>query len=202
MITILTMIVTFIATGIDEMVILILLFAHAKNQNQIRQVYIGQQIGMTFIILLTLLAVYGIASFFTGKWTGIIGFLPIIIGLMELLEGDEENENEALLQKSAIFSNLSLRVALVAIVGGAEELAIYIPYFTSLHSQDMLLALITFVIMVPVWCAICHRLGSMNKVYQVIKRYERVIIPIVFIGIGLNVLIESDTIEAILDLFL
>lgn len=184
------------------MLVLILLFAHAKNKDQVRQVYVGQQFGMTFIIIMAILAVYGISSFFTGKWTGLIGFLPIIMGIMELVEGDEDGESQEVLQKSAIFSNLTLRVALIAIVGGAEELAIFIPYFSSLESQALLLALITSVIMVPIWCAICHRLSSMKNVYRLLKRYERIIIPVVFIGIGLKVLIESDTIEAILDLFL
>ncbi|WP_010097314.1 cadmium resistance transporter [Ornithinibacillus scapharcae] len=202
MITILTMITTFIATGIDEMIILILIFAHARNHNQIRQVYIGQQIGMTFIIVVALLALYGITSLFTGKWTGLIGLLPIIMGIMELVERDDDDESGEVLQKSAIFSNLTLRVTLIAIAGGAEELAIYIPYFTSLESQGLLLALITFVIMVPIWCAICQKLGSMKNVYELVKRYERILIPVVFIGIGLNVLVESDTLEAILDLFL
>ena len=201
MATIITIIITFIATGIDEMLVLILLFAHAKSQKQIRQVYMGQQIGMTFILILVVIAVSGI-SFFTGKWTGLLGLLPIFIGIMELFEGDEDNEGKGILDKISMFSNLTLRVAIIAIAGGAEELAIYIPYFTSLNWNEVILAIMAFIIMIPIWSAICHMIGSMKNVYYFVKRFQRIVIPVVFIGIGLKVLLESDTIEAILDMFL
>ncbi|WP_026908158.1 cadmium resistance transporter [Paucisalibacillus globulus] len=201
MATIITIIITFIATGIDEMLVLILLFAHAKSQKQICQVYMGQQIGMTFILILVVIAVSGI-SFFTGKWTGLLGLLPIFIGIMELFEGDEDNEAKGILDKISMFSNLTLRVAIIAIAGGAEELAIYIPYFTSLNWNEVILAILAFIIMIPIWSAICHMIGSMKNVYNFVKRFQRIVIPVVFIGIGLKVLLESDTIEAILDMFL
>jgi cadmium resistance transport/sequestration family protein len=203
MATIITIIITFIATGIDEMLVLILLFAHAKNQKQIRQVYIGQQIGMTFILLLVIIVASGIISF-AGKWTGLLGLLPILIGIMELVEDDDDDDDESagILNKISMFSNLSVRVAIIAIVGGAEELAIYVPYFSSLTWDEVTLAIITFIIMVPIWCAICHMVGSRKNIYQFVKRFQRFIIPLVFIGIGIKVLLESDTIEAILDLFI
>lgn len=202
MATILTIIITFIATGIDEMLVLILLFAHARNQQQIRQVYIGQQIGMTFILLLVIIAISGISTF-AGKWTGLLGILPIILGIMELMEDeDDDDDSPGILNKISMFSNLSVRVAIIAIVGGAEELAIYVPYFTSLNWDEVILAIIIFIIMIPIWSAICHMVGSMKNIYQFVKRFQRIIIPVVFIGIGIKVLLESDTIEAILDLFI
>jgi cadmium resistance transport/sequestration family protein len=202
MATILTIIITFIATGIDEMLVLILLFAHARNQQQIRQVYIGQQIGMTFILMLVIIAISGISTF-AGKWTGLLGILPIILGIMELMEDeDDDDDSPGILNKISMFSNLSVRVAIIAIVGGAEELAIYVPYFTSLNWDEVILAIIIFIIMIPIWSAICHMVGSMKNIYQFVKRFQRIIIPVVFIGIGIKVLLESDTIEAILDLFI
>jgi cadmium resistance transport/sequestration family protein len=195
------MIITFVATGIDEMLLLILLFTHAKNHKQIRQVYIGQQLGMTLILLVAVLAIYWI-SFISEKWIGLLGLLPIIIGVMELFEKDEEEESETVLQKTAIFSNLTIRVIIIAIAGGAEELAIYVPYFTSLHVKELILAILTFILLVPIWSAICHMLGSMKQIYTFVGRFQRFVIPIVFIGIGLKILLESDTIETILDLIL
>ncbi|WP_047984770.1 cadmium resistance transporter [Ornithinibacillus californiensis] len=201
MATIITIVITFIAAGIDEMLVLILLFAHAKNKKQMRQVYIGQQAGMTVILFIILIALYGV-SFFTGKWTGLLGILPIVIGLMELFDGDEDEESDAILRKTTIFSNLTTRVAIVAIVGGSEELAIFVPYFTTLNSNELMIAVLTFFVMIFIWSGICHVLGSTKNVYKVVKRYERIIIPVVFIGIGMKVLLENDTIETILDLFL
>ncbi|GIO27935.1 cadmium resistance transporter [Ornithinibacillus bavariensis] len=202
MATVITMIITFIATGMDEMLILIVLFAHARNHKQIRQVYIGQQIGMTFVLLIAVVVVYWI-SFITEEWTGLLGFLPIIIGIMELFERDDEDEESSTtLQKTAIFSNLTVRVAIIAIAGGAEELAIFIPYFTSLNVKEVLIAILTFILLVPIWSAICHILGSVKQIYTFVGRFQRFIIPMIFIGIGVKVLLESDAIETLLDLFL
>ncbi|MEN2465281.1 cadmium resistance transporter [Ornithinibacillus sp. FSL M8-0202] len=202
MATILTMAIMFIAAGIDEMIVLIFLFAHAKSKRQERQIYIGQQLGMTGILIISLIALYGI-SFITGKWTGLFGLLPIAIGIMALFEGDdEEEERERILHKTSIFSNLTLRVFVIALAGGAEEVAIMVPYFTTLTSYQIILASITFFVMVLIWSGLCHLLASSSKVYTFVNKYKRIIIPLVFIGIGLHILLENDTIETILDLFL
>ena len=196
-----TMVLMFVAAGIDEMLVLIVFFAHANNAKQIKQVYVGQQVGMTSVLIVSLLALYGI-SFINGEWTGLLGLLPIVIGVMALFERDEEEEDNALLSKSSIFSNLSVRVAIIAIAGGAEEIAVIVPYFTTLTMIDLFLAAVTFFVMVLIWSIICHVLSSTKQVYAFVNKYERIFIPVVFIWIGIHVLLESDTIETILDLFL
>ena len=202
--TIFTAIIAFIATGIDEMFVLTLLFAQARKKNAILAVYIGQQIGMIVLLGISALAVFGI-TLIAEKWIGLLGLLPIIQGirLWVLGDGDEDDEEEdkEVLKKSSRFNSLMVSVALIAIVGGGEELAIYIPYFAALSTTELIITLITFNLLVPIWCTICRKIASLKHIQEPIEKYERILVPIVFIGLGLFVFIESNTISAIMGLF-
>ncbi|MEN2768173.1 cadmium resistance transporter [Ornithinibacillus xuwenensis] len=199
--TVFMTIITFIATGLDEMIMLILLFSLTKSDQDVRNVYIGQQIGMSVVLCLVLLGVYGIAQF-TGKWIGLLGFIPIVLGVMALFIGEDDDDEERLFNKTALFSNVVIRVIILAIAGGAEELAIYIPYFSSLVSTEVILASITFIIMIPIWSSICRKLAAFGMIPHKLEKYQRFIVPILFIGIGVHILIEQHTISDILTFFL
>lgn len=200
--TIFTAIIAFIATGIDEMFVLTLLFAQARKKNDILAVYIGQQIGMIVLLGISALAVFGI-TLIAEKWIGLLGLLPIIQGIRLWVLGneDDEEEDKEVLKKSSRFNSLMVSVALIAIAGGGEELAIYIPYFAALSTTELIITLITFNLLVPIWCTICRKIASLKHIQEPIEKYERILVPIVFIGLGLFVFIESNTINTIMGLF-
>lgn len=198
---ILTTIVTFIATGIDELFVLTIIFVYAKSKKSIKDVYIGQQIGMIVLLTISVLAVFGI-TLITEKWIGILGFLPIIQGIKILINGDDDDdEKEEVINKTSRYKSLILSVAVIAIAGGGEELAIYIPYFASLSTEYLIITLITFTILVPIWCKICSNISSIKEIQDTATKYERILLPIVFIGLGLFVLIENNTFSKIMSLF-
>jgi len=194
--TILTSILTFIATGIDEIVVLTVLFVHYKKPDAIRDIYIGQQISMLVLLIISLLAVFGIA-FIPREYIGLLGLVPLGMGLKVLFvgEAEENDEEKELIQKSKRFSSLALGVALIAIAGGAEELTVYIPYFASLNTSNLIGSLLIFNILVPVWCSVCKRLAKVKRIEERIEKYGRIIMSIVFIGLGIFVLIENNTLS-------
>jgi len=193
---ILTAIATFVATGIDEIVVLTILFVHYKESNSVRDIYIGQLISMIVLLAISLLAVFGVATI-PKAWIGLLGFVPLILGIKVLLTGDTESDDEYeekdLIKKTKKFNNLILAVAMIAIAGGAEELSIYIPYLASLNTKNLITTLITFILLVPIWCAVCKKLSSVKRIRERIEKFERIIVPIVFIGLGIFVLIENNT---------
>ena len=198
LLTILTSIATFIATGIDELIVLTVLFVYYKNRGQVKDIYIGQQLSMLVLLGISLLAVFGI-TFIPPRYIGLLGLVPIGMGLKVLFfgEDDQEVEEKELVQKSKKFSSLILSVAFIAVAGGAEELTIYIPYFASLNLLNLIVALIIFNLLVPVWCTLCKKISKIKRVEEKIEKYERIIIPIVFIGLGIFVLIENNTLSLI-----
>lgn len=197
---ILTAIITFIATGIDEIFVLTIIFVYANNKKSIRDVYIGQQIGMIILLAISVLAIFGI-TLITEKWVGILGFLPIIKGVKILINGDDDDEKEEIINKTSRYKSLILSVTVIAIAGGGEELAIYIPYFASLSTEYLIITLITFTILVPIWCKICSKISSIKQIQNTATKYERILLPIVFIGLGIFVLIENNTFSKIMSLF-
>ena len=197
--TILTSIATFIATGIDEIIVLTIIFVEVKNAKDIRDVYIGQQISMIVLLLISLLAAFGFAHI-PNEYVGLLGIIPLAEGMRILFDrnyDDDDYEEKDVLQRLKKYRSLIVSIALIAIAGGAEELSIYIPYFASLDTTNLIVAVITFNVLVPVWCTMCRKISSLKHVQNTVEKYEKILVPVVFIGLGIWVLIENGTLDLI-----
>src|SRR5699024_12877307 len=99
MTTIISAVISYIATRIDYIVILVVLFAQMKKKNgSVRDIGLGQYLGFTILIGVSLLAAFGLALI-PQQWIGLLGLVPILIGLKVLLgkaddEDDDDEENE------------------------------------------------------------------------------------------------------------
>lgn len=114
--------------------------------------------------------------------------------------GEEEEEEEEIVEKleSRGTNSLFWTVALITIASGGDNLGIYIPYFASLAVLEIITALIVFALSVAILCYISYRLAKVSFVSETLEKYERIIVPIVFIGLGLYILIENGTIQTLL----
>ncbi|MFR6899148.1 cadmium resistance transporter, partial [Streptococcus pneumoniae] len=79
-----------------------------------------------------------------------------------------------------------------------DNLGIYIPYFASLDWSQTLVALLVFVIGIIIFCEISRVLSSIPLIFETIEKYERIIVPLVFILLGLYIMYENGTIETFL----
>src|SRR5699024_2353018 len=95
--TILTAAAVYVATGIDYLVILILLFSQIK-EGQEKHIWIGQYIGTAIIIGLSLLVALGVANLIPQQWVvGLLGLVPLYLGVKTWIKGEkEEDENNIL----------------------------------------------------------------------------------------------------------
>jgi cadmium resistance protein CadD (predicted permease) len=53
--------------------------------------------------------------------------------------------------------------------------------------------LVIFFLMVGVWCVLGYSLTRQPAVARVLTRYGHVLVPLVLIGLGVYILIESET---------
>ena len=118
-------VVTFVITNIDDLLILSVYFAAPTYRG--RNIVVGQFFGIVTIILISLTGVV-LGNFLSDRWISLLGLLPIIVGVKELLS-DEGEESEDISIKP---SNLQfLNVALVTIANGGDNIGVYVPLFAS-----------------------------------------------------------------------
>src|SRR5699024_3738583 len=115
-------------------------------------------------------------------------------------EEDEDEGNILSLFSSGRFNQLFITVTFIVLASSADDLAIYIPYFTTLNMMEIIIDVILFMFMLCVLCLISYRLASLNFVSDKIDKYEPCIVPIVFIGLGIYILFENGTLNALFSL--
>lgn len=203
--TIISAIGVYISTSIDYLIILIILiilFAQLSQNKQKWHIYAGQYLGTGLLVGASLVAAY-VVNFVPQEWmVGLLGLIPIYLGIRFAIvgEGEEEEEEEEIIERleQSKANQLFWTVTLLTIASGGDNLGIYIPYFASLDWSQTLVALLVFVIGIIILCEISRVLSSIPLIFETIEKYERIIVPLVFILLGLYIMYENGTIETFL----
>lgn len=201
--TIISAIGVYISTSIDYLIILIILFAQLSQNKQKLHIYAGQYLGTGLLVGASLVAAY-VVNFVPEEWmVGLLGLIPIYLGIRFAIvgEGEEEEEEEIIERLEQSKANqLFWTVTLLTIASGGDNLGIYIPYFASLDWSQTLVALLVFAIGIIIFCELSRVLSSIPLISETIEKYQRIIVPLVFIPLGLYIMYESGTIETFLNL--
>lgn len=195
-------IAVYISTSIDYLFILLIIFSQAYTQKGLRQIYFGQYLGTGILVAISLFAAY-VLNFIPQDWMiGLLGLIPIYLGIRVAMGGEEEAEEEEVVEKleSRGSNRLFWTVALITIASGGDNLGIYIPYFTSLSVSEIVIAIVVFALSIAVLCYISYRLAKISFVSETLEKYERIIVPIVFIGLGIFIMLENGTIQTLFGL--
>ena len=203
--TIISAIGVYISTSIDYLIVLIILFAQLSQNKQKLHIYAGQYLGTGLLVGVSLVAAY-VVNFVPEAWmVGLLGLIPIYLGIRFAIvgEGEEEEEEEIIERLEQSKANqLFWTVTLLTIASGGDNLSIYIPYFASLDWAQTLVALLVFAIGVIIFCELSRVLSSIPLISETIEKYTRIIVPLVFIPLGLYIMYESGTIETFLNFIL
>ncbi|CZD78088.1 CadD family cadmium resistance transporter [Streptococcus pneumoniae] len=199
--TIISAIGVYISTSIDYLIILIILFAQLSQNKQKWHIYAGQYLGTGLLVGASLVAAY-VVNFVPEEWmVGLLGLIPIYLGIRFAIVGeDAEEEEEEIIERleQSKANQLFWTVTLLTIASGGDNLGIYIPYFASLDWSQTLVSLLVFVIGIIIFCEISRVLSSIPLIFETIEKYERIIVPLVFILLGLYIMYENGTIETFL----
>lgn len=195
-------IAVYISTSIDYLFILLIIFSQSQTKRDLRQIYLGQYLGTGILVAVSLFAAYVLNSIPQDWIIGLLGLIPIYLGIRVAMGSEEEAEEDEVMEKlgSRGSNRLFWAVALITIASGGDNLGIYIPYFTALSVSEIILVLVVFAISIAVLCYISYRLAKISFVAETLEKYERIIVPVVFIGLGFFILIENGTIQALLNL--
>jgi cadmium resistance transport/sequestration family protein len=207
-------ITSFIATNLDDIVVLLIFFSQVSPTFRRRHIVGGQYLGFVVLLLLSLPGYFG-GLVMPKAWIGLLGFLPIWVGVSQLLDkDDEEPEVQTVSSEMALRKNASsltwvtsflnpqtYQVAAVTVANGGDNLGIYIPLFASNSLLKLAVIVSVFLVLVGVWCWIAERLTRQQAIALLLSRYGHRIIPFVLIGLGLYILIDSGTLTLVQDLF-
>lgn len=203
--TIISAIGVYISTSIDYLIVLIILFAQLSQNKQKWHIYAGQYLGTGLLVGASLVAAY-VVNFVPEAWmVGLLGLIPIYLGIRFAIvgEGEEEEEEEIIERLEQSKANqLFWTVTLLTIASGGDNLGIYIPYFASLDWSQTLVVLLVFAIGIIIFCELSRVLSSIPLISEIIEKYQRIIVPLVFIPLGLYIMYESGTIETFLNFIL
>jgi len=213
-ITIITAFVSFVSTNIDDIFILMLFFMQIDKVMKRTHIVIGQYLGIGVLTIISIMGALGLSAI-PQEYVGLLGLVPIYLGIKEYSNYKKGSNNENIDQqelengenskieettaakKNSIITFINpsiIKVFTVTLANGGDNIGIYTPLFTSMNLVDILITLIIFIILIPLWCFIALKLAQHPFVQRTIEKYNHIFVPVIFIGLGFFILMENGTI--------
>ena len=189
-----TSIILYSGTAVDLLIILMLFFAKRKSRKDIINIYLGQFLGSVSLILLSLLFAFVLNYIPSKEILGLLGLIPIFLGLKVLLLGDSDGEAIAKEGLRKDNKNLIFLVAMITFAScGADNIGVFVPYFTTLNLANLIVALLTFLVMIYLLVFSAQKLAQVSSVGEILEKYSRWFIAVVYLGLGIYILIENNS---------
>lgn len=193
---VITSIILYSGTAVDLLIILMLFFAKRKSRKDIINIYLGQFLGSVSLILLSLLFAFVLHYIPSKEILGLLGLIPIFLGLKVLLLGDSDGEAIAKEGLRKDNKNLIFLVAMITFAScGADNIGIFVPYFITLNLANLIVALLTFLVMIYLLVFSAQKLVQVPSVGETLEKYSRWFIAVIYLGLGIYILIENNSFD-------
>lgn len=197
-----TSIILYSGTAVDLLIILMLFFAKRKSIKDIINIYLGQFLGSVSLILLSLLFAFVLNYIPSKEILGLLGLIPIFLGLKVLLLGDSDGEAIAKDGLRKDDKNLIFLVAMITFAScGADNIGVFVPYFITLNLANLIVALLTFLVMIYLLVFSAQKLAQVPSVGETLEKYSRWFIAVVYLGLGMYILIENNSFDMLRTVF-
>ena len=197
-----TSIILYSGTAVDLLIILMLFFAKRKSRKDIINIYLGQFLGSVSLIFLSLLFAFVLNYIPSKEILGLLGLIPIFLGLKVLLLGDSDGEAIAKDGLRKDNKNLIFLVAMITFAScGADNIGVFVPYFITLNLANLIVALLTFLVMIYLLVFSAQKLAQVPSVGEILEKYSRWFIASVYLGLGIYILIENNVFDMLRTVF-
>ena len=75
---------------------------------------------------------------------------------------------------------------------GADNIGVFVPYFITLNLANLIVALLTFLVMIYLFGFFCPKIGTSPFCWRNFGKYSRWFIASVYLGLGIYILIENN----------
>lgn len=200
-VVIVTAVLAFATTNIDDIFLLMLFFSQVNVTFRPQHIVLGQYLGFAVLVGVSMLGYFGTLAI-PRTWIGLLGLVPIALGIRKLLKPETESPETAPLVAASrqaspqpALSNLvhpqTISVASITVANGGDNIGIYVPLFARGSLWHLGITIIVFFLLVGLWCFLGASLGRHPTIAQVLGRYGHVLVPFVLIGLGIFILAES-----------
>lgn len=182
----------FAATNVDDSLLLVHFFGDRRYR--IRHVFAGQTLGIGLLVLISLAGAL-LALAVPARWLGLLGLLPIALGLRELVSrwrdsGEAQVSSETAASGETPGWRRAAAVAGVTLANGGDNIGVYAPIFAARPPAETAVLLAVFGVMLAVWLFGALYLARRSAVAGSVQRVGRTIFPYALIVIGMVIIIE------------
>ena len=178
------------------------IFCQKKSRKDIINIYLGQFLGSVSLIFLSLLFAFVLNYIPSKEILGLLGLIPIFLGLKVLLLGDSDGEAIAKDGLRKDNKNLIFLVAMITFAScGADNIGVFVPYFTTLNLANLIVTLLTFLVMIYLLVFSAQKLAQVPSVGETLEKYSRWFIAVVYLGLGMYILIENNSFNILRTVF-
>lgn len=181
----------FIATNIDDIIVLSLFFARGAGQRgTTARILAGQYLGFVGILGAAVLVSLGAGAFLPPGAIPYFGLIPLGLGLRaawQAWRGDDDDDDAKIEGKNvAVWT-----VAGVTFANGGDNIGVYVPIFAVSTIATIGVYIIVFLIGVAIWCAAGRYFASHPIIAKALSRWGHIVLPVALITIGALILIKG-----------
>jgi len=172
----------FVSTNLDDLFILMLLFAHSETRVEKYRIAAGQYLGLGALTVFSMLCALGL-GYMPEQYLRLLGLVPVALGIRAWIRRQEEAENIGL--QTGVLATAALTVA-----NGGDNLGIYIALFAGFSVKGLIITVVVFTVFCGLWCLLGAKLAALPRVQAAIRRWKGILVPAVLILLGLSILLS------------
>lgn len=183
----------FLATNIDDIIVLSLFFARGAGQRGTTiRILVGQYLGFVGILGAAVLVSLGAGAFLPPEVIPYFGLIPLALGLWAAWQAwrrrhdDDDDEGKIEGKKVAIWA-----VAGVTFANGGDNIGVYVPVFLNVGPAAVVAYCVVFLALVAVLVIVAKFIATRRPIAEILERWEHVLFPLVLIGLGVFILISG-----------
>jgi cadmium resistance protein CadD (predicted permease) len=186
----------FISTDLDDVLVLLGFFADPRFR--IRQIVAGQFIGIAMLYAVSVAGAWA-TLIMPRACIGLLGLVPLAMGLKSAWEllSDDSGEQASERGARAGRTNIAAVVAMT-IANGGDNVSVYIPLFAMRSGSDIALMGVVFAVMTAVWLSLAYWLTRHRMIGAPVRRCTRLLMPFVFVTLGIFILYQAGTIKLLM----
>jgi cadmium resistance protein CadD (predicted permease) len=132
-------------------------------------------------------------------FVGLLGLVPITMGLKsawELRTSSDANGQVSTENRRSLIGHANIAaVFAMTVANGGDNVSVYIPLFAMRTASNMAIMGVVFGIMTAIWLMLAYWLTRHRAIGTPVRRYARLLMPFVFIALGVFILYQAGTVK-------